>query len=286
MVPQNVTEAILLQRLGELGGSVHRPYAATDLQPDAEGVTVIVAAEGRPPQTIRARFVVGADGMHSAVRERAGIGFTGERYEQSFVLADVRMSWSLLSDEVMLFFSPERLVVVAPLPGSRHRIVSTVDEAPEQPDIGDVQRLLDERGPVAGAARIDEIVWSSRFRVHHRLANHYRAGRILLAGDAAHVHSPVGGQGMNTGIQDAVALGHALAAVLSGQASESRLDDYERTRRPVAERVVAFTDGMTRAATLRGTRARALRNFAIRVIGGIPAVGRRLAIELSGLRNR
>jgi 2-polyprenyl-6-methoxyphenol hydroxylase-like FAD-dependent oxidoreductase len=196
------------------------------------------------------------------------------------------MNWPLSADEVMLFVSPEGLVVVAPLPGGRHRIVATVDDAPEHPGIADVQHLLDTRGPVTGAARVDEIVWSSRFRVHHRLADRYRAGRILLAGDAAHVHSPAGGQGMNTGIQDAVALGHALAAVLVGRADESALDQYERARRPVAKRVVAFTDGMTRMATLRTRRSRAVRNAAIKVIGRIPAVGRRLATELSGLRNR
>jgi len=87
---------------------------------------------------------------------------------------------------------------------------------------------------MTGAARVDEIVWSSRFRVHHQVADRYRAGRILLAGDAAHVHSPAGGQGMNTGIQDAVALGHALAAVLGGRAGDSRLDQYERAHPPTS----------------------------------------------------
>ncbi|MDQ3459447.1 MAG: FAD-dependent monooxygenase [Deinococcota bacterium] len=286
MVPQDITESILLGRLRELGGDVHRPYVGTDLRQDADGVTVTVAADGQQPRTVRARYAVGADGMHSTVRECAGIGFTGDMYEQSFVLADVRMSWPLRVDEVMLFFSPAGLVVVAPLPGGRRRVVATVDDAPERLGIADVQHLLDERGPVTGAARVDEIVWSSRFRVHHRVADRYRAGRILLAGDAAHVHSPAGGQGMNTGIQDAVALGHALAAVLAGRAAESRLDEYERTRRPVAERVVAFTDRATRVATLRSSRARSVRNGVIGMIGRIPAVRCRLAIELAGLRNR
>ena len=149
-----------------------------------------------------------------------------------------------------------------------------------------VQHLLDARGPVTGAARVHEIVWSSRFRVHHRLADRYRAQRILLAGDAAHVHSPAGGQGMNTGIQDAVALGHTLTAVLGGQAHESQLDEYERARRPVADRVVALTDRMTWMATLRTRRSRAIRNAMIRMIGRIPAVRRWLATELAGLRNR
>jgi 2-polyprenyl-6-methoxyphenol hydroxylase-like FAD-dependent oxidoreductase len=286
MVPQNGTEAILLGRLRELGGDVHRPYVATDLWQDADGVTVTVAADGQGPQTVRARYAVGADGMHSTVRECVDIGFTGDTYEQSFVLADVRMSWLLRADEVMLFFSPAGLLVVAPLPGGRHRVVATLDDAPERPGIADVQRLLDERGPVTGAAHVDEIVWSSRFRVHHRVANRYRAGRILLAGDAAHVHSPAGGQGMNIGIQDAVVLGHALAAVLAGRAAESQLDEYERTRRPVAERVVTLTDRMTRVATLRSSRTRSVRNGAIDLIGRIPAVRHRLAMELAGLRKR
>ena len=286
MIPQYMTEAILLSRLRDLGGDVHRPFAVSDVQQDGEGVSVTVASDGYQAETIRARYLVGADGMHSTVREHSGIGFTGERYEQSFVLADVRMEWSLRGDEVMLFFSPAGLVVVAPLPGGRHRVVATVDEAPEHPGIGDVQQLLDTRGPVTGAARVREMVWGSRFRVHHRLADRYRAGRILLAGDAAHVHSPAGGQGMNTGIQDAVALGHALAEVLGGRADERRLDEYERTRRPIAQRVVAFTDRMTRMATLRTSRGRAVRNAAISVFGRVPAVRRRLAIELSGLRNR
>ncbi len=161
-----------------------------------------------------------------------------------------------------------------------------MDDAPEHLGIADVQHLLNTRGPTTGAARVDEILWSSRFRVHHRLADRYRAGRVLLAGDAAHVHSPARGQGMNTGIQDGVALGHALAAVLTGQAGESRLDQYERSRRPVAERVVALTDRMTKMATLHNPGARAVRNALIRVIGRIPVVRRRLATELAELRNR
>jgi 2-polyprenyl-6-methoxyphenol hydroxylase-like FAD-dependent oxidoreductase len=285
MIPQNATEAILLARLRELGGDVLRPHELTDVLQDADGVTATVTANGGS-RTIRGRYLVGADGMHSVVRERAGVGFTGGTYEQSFALADVRMSWRIPGDEVMLFLSPEGLVVVAPLPGGRYRIVATMDDAPEHPDIADVQRLLDTRGPVAGAARVEEIAWSSRFRVHHRIVDRYRAGRIFLAGDAAHVHSPAGGQGMNTGIQDAVALGHALTAVVRGSAEESRLDEYDRVRRPVAERVVAFTDRMTRMATLRTPRARALRNTAVGWIGRIPAFRRWMAMELSELRNR
>src|SRR5262245_44698524 len=286
MIPQEATEGILLQRLRELGGDVHRPYVVSRLTQDAAGVTVMAFANGRATESIRARYVVGADGMHSVVREQGGIGFRGDAYEHSFVLADMRMDWQLSAEQVMLFLSPQGLMVIAPLPGGRHRLVATVDDAPEHPDLADVQHLMDTRGPVAGAARVHEVLWSSRFRVHHRLADRYRAGRVLLAGDAAHVHSPAGGQGMNTGIQDGVALGHALTAVPAGRPTDNVLDEYERVRRPVAERVVAFTDTVTRLATLRRPAERALRNAALSVAGCIPFVRRRLAFELSGLRNR
>jgi 2-polyprenyl-6-methoxyphenol hydroxylase-like FAD-dependent oxidoreductase len=286
MIPQDVTEAILLQRLREMGEDVYRPYTVTGLRQDADGVTVDVALDGQERHTVRARYVIGADGAHSTVRERAGIGFAGDAYEQSSMLADVRMSWPLPNDEVSLFFSPRGLVVVAPLPGGRYRVVATVDEVPEHPDIAYIQRVLDERGPVAVPARVEEIAWGSRFRVHHRVAERYRSGRVLIAGDAAHVHSPAGGQGMNTGIQDAVALGHALAEVLAARNGEDPLDEYERERRPVAEHVVALTDRITRAATISGESLRSIRNAVIRLVGSIPAVRRRMAFELAELRYR
>jgi 2-polyprenyl-6-methoxyphenol hydroxylase-like FAD-dependent oxidoreductase len=269
MIPQNVTEAILLARLRELGGDVSRPYTLQDLRQDADAVSLTVASDGEAPRTVKARYVVGADGMHSAVRERAGIGFTGGSYEQSFVLADVQMDWPLGHDEVMLF-----------------RIVATVDDAPEHPSIADVQRLLETRGPSGGVSRVRQLAWSTRFRVHHRLADRYRAGRVLLAGDAAHVHSPAGGQGMNTGIQDAVVLGHALSAVLRGSGDEKTLDEYERTRRPIANRVVSLTDRMTRMATLRSRPSRALRNGFLEVAGRIPGAMTRVATAIAGLNNR
>ncbi|MDQ3867240.1 MAG: FAD-dependent monooxygenase [Actinomycetota bacterium] len=279
MVPQNVTEQVLLNRLHAVGGDVRRPYELVTLTQDADGVTATMATG----ETIRARYAVGADGMHSSVREHAGIGFSGTAYAHSFVLADVRMDWDLRSDEVMLYFSPRGLVVVAPLPGGRYRIVATVDTAPEHPGLDDVQALLNERGPVRRPAKVTEIVWSSRFRVHHRLADHYRARRILLAGDAAHVHSPAGGQGMNTGIRDAVALAGRLSAVIRDGAAEAELDAYEAERRPVAAKVVALTDRMTRVATLARAPQRRARNLALRALNPIPAVRRAMAMNLSGL---
>ncbi|MFJ3925446.1 FAD-dependent oxidoreductase [Streptomyces sp. NPDC090022] len=279
MVPQYETEAVLLGRLRALGRDVHRPYEVGAVTQDADGVTLTTTTG----ESLRAGYTVGADGMHSRVREAAGIGFTGERYEESFVLADVAMEWAPGPGEVSLTFGAAGLVVVAPLPGGRYRIVATVDEAPATPSLAFVQTLLDERAP--GRATVTSLVWSSRFRVHHRVADRYRAGRLLLAGDAAHVHSPAGGQGMNTGIQDGHALGRALARALA-EGSADALDGYEARRRPVALRVVALTHRMTRVATLRAPALRAVRNTVLPLLSRIPALRDRLAAELAELPYR
>jgi len=272
MVPQCETEAVLLARLRALGADVHRPYEVDSVVQDTDGVTLTMTNG----HTLRAEYAVGADGMHSAVRAASGIGFTGSAYAESFVLADVEMDWAPGPEEVSLTFGSAGLTVVAPLPGGHYRVVATVDEAPPTPDLRFVQHLLDERAP--GRGTVIALAWSSRFRVHHRVADHYRAGRLLLAGDAAHVHSPAGGQGMNTGIQDGFALGIALA---SGD-----LDGYETQRRPVAERVVEFTHRMTRMATARSRPARLARNFALPLLGRSPRFRTKLATELAELNYR
>ena len=281
MCPQNLTEAILLARLEELGGQVIRPAEASALRIGADSVAVDISVNGAM-QTVQARWLIGCDGMHSRVREAAAIPFSGESYAQSFVLADVYMDWPLSRDEVSLFFSPEGLAVVAPLPHDRYRIVATVDEAPEQPSTAYMQALLDVRGPHSQPARIRESVWSSRFRVHHRVAESPRRGRVLLCGDAAHVHSPAGGQGMNTGIQDAMSLAGALADVLGG-ADDALLDTWASARHDVAAEVVAFTDRMTRVATLGSPAARSVRNAVIRTVGHVPFLTHALARKLAEL---
>jgi 2-polyprenyl-6-methoxyphenol hydroxylase-like FAD-dependent oxidoreductase len=277
MLPQCDTERLLLDRLVELGGEVIRPKVLASAAQDADGVT----ATFTDGDVIRARYVVGADGVHSTVREQAGIGFAGGQYEDSFVLADVRLTGDAPTDEVILFWATAGLTVVAPLPNGTHRVVAPVDDAPEQPSVEFIQHILDDRGFGQGRTTVTELVWGSRFRIHHRVAADYRAGRILLAGDAAHVHSPAGGQGMNLGIQDAVALADALATVLSG-GPDSVLDDYVATRRPIAQQVVDLTDRLTRLATLPRA-ARSVRNVAMGLAGRIPAVRRALAQRLSGL---
>ncbi|MDT5071644.1 MAG: hypothetical protein QOH82_964 [Mycobacterium sp.] len=275
LVPQSTTERLLLDRVRELGGDVIRAKALTTVTQDTDGVT----ATFEDGDTIRGRYVVGADGMNSTVRVQAGIGFSGGAYEHSFVLADAELSGDAPTDEVRLFWANEGLTVVAPLPNGDFRIVAPVDDAPEVPTVEFVQQILDARGP--GGITVTGISWGSRFRIHHRVADTYRAGRMLLAGDAAHVHSPAGGQGMNLGIQDAIELADALTAALDG-GSDSLLDEYSATRRPIAQQVVELTDRLTKLATL--PRAlRPVRNAMLGVIGHLPPATRALASRLSGL---
>jgi 2-polyprenyl-6-methoxyphenol hydroxylase-like FAD-dependent oxidoreductase len=185
-----------------------------------------------------------------------------------------------------LLLAPDGMVLVAPFTEGRFRLVATVDRAPEQPTMEDAQRILDRRGPHASPARVRDMIWSSRFRIHHGVAAHYRAGRAFLVGDAAHVHSPAGGQGMNIGIQDAVALGERLAAVIGGGQPESLLDEYELERRPVAQRVVAMTDQMTRMGTLTNPIGQFFRDVGLRAVSYLPAVRQMIAMRMAELDDR
>lgn len=281
MISQADTETFLLNQLEALGGKVVRPAAVTEIRQSAD-YAVATFTDG---SQIRARYLIGADGMHSTVRDQTGIAFTGGTYGESFVLADVHLSGGVPANEVILYFSPAGLVVVAPLPDGMYRIVATVDQAPHNPDVAFVQSLLDERGPQTRPAVVEDVVWGSRFRVHHRVADEFRNERVLLAGDAAHVHSPAGGQGMNLGIEDAVVLAEQLSQVLDAGADEALLDEYAAARRRTAGSVVAMTSRLTELATA-SARRRPIRNRLMRMAGKLPAVRRALAWRLSGLNRR
>ena len=277
MLPQDRTEAILLARLEALGGSVTRGATFEGFEADGEGVRARIATTDGV-RTVTARWLVGCDGMHSKVREAAAIGFKGAAYAQTFVLADVRMDWPAGRQAVGLFLAPEGLMVIAPLPGDHFRIVATVDDGPESPSVAFVQQLLDSRGPGRDLGTVREAVWGSRFQVHHRLADSPRKGRVLLCGDAAHVHSPAGGQGMNTGIQDGVSLAAALVA-----GDETGLDAWAARRRAIARQVVLMTDQMTRMAMIKSKVGQGLRNWIVSTLLRVPALRRRVVRTLAEL---
>ena len=282
MLPQDDTEDLLRKALRRHGGEVLWGCEVAEIQQNADSVHLTIRSP-RGDRRVRAKYVVGCDGASSSIRAAVDIPFEGETYPQSFVLADVRMEWKLRGNEVQLFFSPEGLVVVAPLPNGRHRIVATVDDASPEPSLVDIQALLDARGPRTPRPLIDEVVWSSRFRVHRKAAARFRKGSVFLCSDAAHVHSPAGGQGMNTGIQDAANLAWKLGLVLRGQANRSLLDSYERERMPVAREVVSTTHRLTRLATLRSPIVRRLRNAGLGLAGRLDRLPRRLAANLAEL---
>ncbi|MXV06861.1 FAD-dependent monooxygenase [Xanthomonas sp. LMG 9002] len=284
MCPQNATEAILGDGLGPDSATVWRPARLLSFAQAADGISADLELPQQRRQLVRAQWIVGCDGAHSTVRQGAGIAFEGGDYTETFVLADVRMAWPLPREEVSLFFSPQGLMVVAPLPepdgaaGDRHRIVATVTDTAGPPTLSQMQALLDARG------RIDALLWSSDFHLQHRVAAQMRRGRGLLCGGAAPVHSPAGGQGMNTGIQDAIALAPALQRALHQQ-DDHDLDAWASRRHRIARGVVRMTDAMTRAATATAPMTRTVRNGLLGLIDRAPPIQRRLAARLAELGN-
>ena len=279
MIPQPVTEQVLLERLEELGGSVLRPYAATGLTQTADGAEVTLDSG----DVIKAQYVVAADGMNSTIRELAGLRMPGNTLQISCSLVDVRVDSGLPVDEVALYFASAGLLVVAPLPDGSFRLVAEVHDAPEHPDLGYAQRLLADRGPRKAHPKVTEVVWGSRFRIHERVADAYRAGRVLLAGDAAHTHSPAGGQGMNLGLRDAVTLADALSAALAGD--DSGLDAYAANSREEAVRVIGLAHRLTRLANV--PRAiRPVRNAVLSLVGRVSKTQNGLAKQLAGFPER
>ncbi|WP_427887261.1 FAD-dependent oxidoreductase [Kribbella sp. GL6] len=279
MIPQPVTEQVLLERLQELGGSVLRPYAATGLSQTADGVDVTLDNG----DVIHAQYVVAADGMHSTVRELAGLRMPGNTLELSLSLVDVRVAGGLPTDEVGLYFAAAGMLVVAPLPDGSFRLVAEVHDAPEHPDVAFAQQLLADRGPRRAHPQVTEVVWGSRFRIHERVADKYRAGRVLLAGDAAHTHSPAGGQGMNLGLRDAVALADALSQALAGD--ESGLDTYATNSRAEAVRVIGLAHRLTRLANVPRP-IRPVRNAVLTLAGRVGKTQNDLAKQLAGFPER
>ena len=285
MLPQDVTERILTEALVEAGGAVRWGCTVESLTETAKGIHACLAtSEGK--QIVPARYVIGADGMKSLVLATAVTGFSGGSHLESFVLPDVSMDWEHGGNEVMLFLSAAGLLVIAPLMAGKYRIVATLENAPAQPVITDVQALVDSRGPTGAASRISQMHWSSRFHVHHRVADYFHRRRYVLAGDAAHVHSPAGGQGMNTGLVDACMLGQILSDVILNHKDYCALDHYEILRKPAAEQMLQLAERLTRLALIKSVPQRFLRNVLLQMLGVFPVFRQRLQMNLSGLSRR
>jgi 2-polyprenyl-6-methoxyphenol hydroxylase-like FAD-dependent oxidoreductase len=284
MCPQDQTEATLLAHLSKEGGCVQRPCEVSAVhQLDGGGRVDFQCGDSQHSAT--AKWIVGCDGSHSVVRQQADIPFEGGAYPESFILADVEMDWPLGREEVTIFVSPSGLVVVAPFPNNRFRIVATVEDAPSNPAADLFQRVIDERGPRIGSHKIIRSIWSSQFHIEHKIAQRLRTGNLLIIGDAAHVHSPAGGQGMNTGIQDAVSLATAIRAD-KDNAEEEALIEWEKRRLKAARQVVNLTDRATKIATTQSQFGAMVRNAAMGLLGHLPAAQHSIATKIAELDNR
>jgi 2-polyprenyl-6-methoxyphenol hydroxylase-like FAD-dependent oxidoreductase len=258
--PQDEHEQLLIERLAEGGVTVERRTELLDFDETPDGVRARLKRPDGSEDACAAAYIAGCDGAHSVVRQALQIGFEGGTYAHLFYVADVQASGPALNDEIHIALDTTDFLAVFPLKGEgRARLVGAVRQATEQeqPSLtwSDVsQRVIDWM-----QINVGQVHWFSTYRVHHRVANHFRKSRAFLVGDAAHVHSPVGGQGMNTGIGDAVNLAWKLAAVLQGRANATILDSYEPERIAFARRLVATTDQAFTGVTSPGALARLVR---------------------------
>lgn len=278
---QGQTERLLSEHLGSLGGRDERRCRLTGFEQDAEGVTAQLEHSDGRRETCRALYMVGCDGAHSTVRHGLGLDFSGEALASNMLLADVALDWSIPYNEIVIAFSAEGLLFVAPLASGRARVIGERHEGIENPDLATVQAVLDERSPVP--ARASDPVWLTNFRISERQVERYRDERVFLAGDAAHIHSPAGGQGMNTGIQDAYNLAWKLALAVRGLAARGLLDSYDAERRPVGAQVLAQTGRMLRLAQTANPLARFLRDSAISLLMQRGRVQKTITRQLSQL---
>jgi 2-polyprenyl-6-methoxyphenol hydroxylase-like FAD-dependent oxidoreductase len=258
-LPQRDLEAMLAARLSR---PVERGAAAEVVR---QGDDAIVADVGG--EEVRAAFVVACDGVHSGLREAAGIAFEGGDYPGRWAVMDAQVEgWPFEPAELPVFLDADGFWAM-PLPGGRLRLFFRDDAAGAAPAVADGQAVIDRHVP--GAARVRAADNRACFQLHHRVADRYRAGRLLLAGDAAHAMTPVSGQGMNTGVQDAANLAWKLRLALDG-APPAVLDSYEAERRPVAVATVAASGAVHEANVLTGDAA-AARDLALAVAFGTPA---------------
>ncbi|WP_241996886.1 FAD-dependent oxidoreductase [Rhodococcus sp. SMB37] len=259
-MPQYATEHVLRRALAEHGTAVRRGVELTGYEQNTDGV-IATLRDGDETTRLTARYLVGCDGAHSAVRKGLGVSFEGDAFPEEYMLADVELDWSLPSGYGVRAMTQEDgttsdLMVCIPLPGDgRYRVSSFVApdlattaeagavthglEGKHPPTLGHIQAVVDRLAPEPTTAR--NMLWSSVFRISHRIAGSYGTERVFLAGDAAHIHPPTGAQGMNTGIQDAYNLGWKLALAVSGHAADGLLDSYDAERRPIGEEVVGRT---------------------------------------------
>jgi 2-polyprenyl-6-methoxyphenol hydroxylase-like FAD-dependent oxidoreductase len=285
MLPQSETERLLEERLQRLGVTVERSTEVTALTIGADNVKATLRrADGRE-ETVSADWLAGCDGAHSIVRHTLAAPFSGETMGNSdWILADVHMKGYPFPDtEVAVYWAREGVLPIFPISPGRYRIIADIpptgEDHPRDPTLGEVQTIVEQRGP-KGVSLFDPI-WLSGFRINSRKVADYRSGRVFLSGDAAHVHSPAGGEGMNTGMQDAFNLAWKLALAVHGTCGEALLDTYSPERSGVGDEVLKNTARLTAIGTLRNPVAEELRNIVGRFALGFTPVQHAVVDQMS-----
>ena len=288
-IPQSETERLLEERLSEQGVTLERETVATAIQPDNEGVDVTLRRADGCEQTVRTPWLIGCDGAHSVVRRSLDMPFTGETLLSDWFLADVLMEgYPSGVNEASIYWHDQGILIFFPIQPGHFRIIGdlpyTTGSAPPPPTLEQVQAIIDRRGP--SGIRIFDPIWLSGFRINGRKVESYRHGRVFVAGDAAHIHSPAAGQGMNTGMQDAFNLAWKLALVVHGTCADSLLDSYSLERSAVGTEVLKAAARLTTVGTLKNPVARTMRNLAAQAILGIPAASHAMANMMSEVKVR
>lgn len=287
-IEQTSTERCLEEHLASVGVTVERRSTVTAVREEGAVVTASIERDGAV-ETVRASWVIGCDGARSSVRQCVNVAMDGATSDAVFILADVEIESSLADAEGYNVLSEEGVLLLVPLesPGRIRVIAYRPDMKPGDEPVIDretLQTLLDKRSPIA--VRVKSVGWTSHFVARHALARAYRVGRVFLAGDAAHLHSPVGGQGLNTGIQDAYNLLWKLALVHRGEAGDALLDSYERERRTAAASMVGSVRTATTALTLRARPALRMRNRVARAVFSLASVRDRMGASVGMLKVR
>lgn len=285
MLPQSDTERLLDDHLNRLGVHIERQVELTKFSAGENGVEATLRSASGDEERLTVDWLVGCDGAHSTVRHGLGMSFSGSTLDTDWMLADVHLkAFPFPASELATYWHEKGVLVVLPISPGRYRVIADIgvstDPLPANPTLAEVQEVLDQRGP--GGLVAHDPVWLSAFRINERKVADYRAGRVFLAGDAAHVHSPAGGQGMNTGMQDAFNLAWKLALVCRGIGSDRQLlDSYSIERTAVGEMVLTDSGRLTALATLRNHAAQVVRNLVGHMLLGLAPVREAMVNNMS-----
>ena len=250
--PQDQHEELLIRRLEKIGVAVERKTELVSYRQDGDGVMAELRAISGQLETVATRYLAGCDGARSTIRQAMGAGFPGGTYQHIFYVADVEASGPAMDGELHADLDEADFLAVFPMKGQgKARLVGTVRDEREH---GDQLKFADvsDRAIRNMKLEVTKVNWFSTYQVHHRVTDHFRDRRVFLLGDAAHIHSPAGGQGMNTGLGDAINLAWKLSAVIAGKAADKLLETYELERMPFARTLVATTDRAFTLATAEG----------------------------------